>query len=66
MVTAPLGTDFVYIKSVIHRKSWWIAKKIIKMGRYRSIEPIKEYKTGQGLKILGRDYTIFVDFLEDG
>ena len=30
------------------------------------MEPIKEYKTGQGLKILGRDYTIFVDFLEDG
>ena len=65
VVTAPLGTDFAYIKSVIHRKSRWIAKKITEMGRYRSMEPIKEYKTGQGLKILGRDYTIKVIQIPD-
>ena len=69
VVTAPFGTDFAYIKSVIQRKSRWIAQKITEVERYRSMEPITEYKSGQSLKILGRDYTIKVmqvpDFEEE-
>ena len=65
VVTAPFGTDFACIKSVIHRKSRWIAKKITEIRRYRSMEPIKEYKSGQALKILGRDYTIKIIQIPD-
>ena len=65
VITAPFGTDFAYIQSVIDRKSRWIAKKLKKMERYRTMEPIKEYTSGQTVKILGRDYMIKVSQIPD-
>ena len=64
-VTAPVGTDFAYIKRVINRKSKWIFKQLEKLEKYKMIEQKKQYAGGKTLKRLGREYMIKVIQIPD-
>lgn len=57
-VTAPLGSDFAYIESVIQRKSRWICKQLQEKERYQFMEPVRIYTSGQTIRILGREYRL--------
>ncbi|MCZ0933454.1 MAG: SprT family zinc-dependent metalloprotease [Oligoflexia bacterium] len=59
-ITAPSGTSFACIERVVERKSKWISNKLEELEKYQIMEQIKEYKNGQSLKLLGRDYMIKV------
>lgn len=68
-ITAPFGTSFASIQRVIERKSKWISRQLEELEKYQTMEPVKEYNSGQTLKLLGRDYMIRIipipDFEEE-
>ena len=68
-ITAPFGTSFASIQRVVERKSKWIIKQLEELEKYQTMEQRKEYRSGQNLKLLGRDYLIRIiqvpDFEEE-
>ena len=64
-ITAPVGTSFALIQRVIERKSKWISSQLNQLEKYQVMEQIREYISGQTLKLLGRDYMIRLIQIED-
>ena len=64
-LTAPIGISFAHIQRVIERKSKWIYRQLEELEKYQTMEPVREYRAGQTLKLLGRDYLIRVIQIQD-
>ena len=64
-ITAPFGTPFASIQRVIERKSKWISRQLEQLEKYQTMEKVREYISGQALRLLGRDYMIRIIQVEN-
>ena len=64
-ITAPFGTPFASIQRAVERKSKWIFKQLEKLEKYQVMEHIREYTSGQTLKLLGWNYMIKIIQIEN-
>jgi predicted metal-dependent hydrolase len=59
VVRAPLRTPFVYINSLVRKKSFWIRKKLLELSK-KPKPPIKEFVNGEEFFYLGKPYKLCI------